>query len=232
MVISTIYEAASLNNSGAYHLLNNSHHEAISSFGCMVTKTKELLRQQSQSDERIDRSRGSEKAVRMDFLDLESSSNRHCFKDSIISDDSYVCKSAIILSHDTTKEIQSHLLPMISSCAIYNLAIAYHLYGIRKNAPRYLRKALQYYEISYKIQKHKSSMCYNPSLVLCILNNVAMIHRCLNDQTRSKKFLMQMYSVMTRLDAKGRKECQRHWAGLWSNVLCLVLGPPSSAAAA
>lgn len=227
--MATFYEATALNNSGAYHLLNNNHGEAIASFRCAVHKTEELLCQQSKVGSQEGALPPSREGLHVDFIDLERS-NR-IIKGAYTSSDSFVCQSAMIISQDTSKGPPSHLLPMISMSAIYNLAVAHHLYGIRNRASPYLQKALRYYEISYRIQR-EHPLCYNSSHVLCILNNVAMIYRLIHDHQKSIKMLRQLYSVMSLLDLDGQKKNQRHWAGLWSNVLCLVLDPPATSPAA
>jgi tetratricopeptide (TPR) repeat protein len=231
----TYYQAAALNNSGAYHLLNKNYTEAISLFRSSVSKTKELVHRQSgqtQSSQRV--LPPKKEGLRMEFIDLDCSSQLIESSDtSVHMEDSFVCKSAIIISQDDgdSKEASVHLLHMIGISAIYNLAIAHHLYGLRNRSPRYLQKALQYYAISYKIHVD-GPLCSNPTHVLCVLNNMAMIHRSMGEGQRSSIFLRRLYSTMSNLDETGQKQDQRHWTGFWRNILGLVMDYLSTAAAA
>jgi hypothetical protein len=231
----TYYQAAALNNRGAYHLLSNNYTEAISLFRCSVSKTKELLHRpsgQTQSSQRV--LPPQKECLRMEFIELDCSSQLIESSDaSVHMEDSFVCKNAIIISPDDgdSKESSVHGLQMIAISAIYNLAIAHHLYGLRNRSPRCLQKALEYYEISFKIHV-QGSMCSNPTHVLSVLNNVAMIHRSMGEGQRSSMFLRRLYSAMSFLDETGQKQDQRHWLGFWRNILGLVLDSPSTAAAA
>jgi hypothetical protein len=174
----------------------------------------------------------------MELIDLDCSSQLIESSDtSVHMEDSFVCKSAIIISiivsqdDGDSKESSVHRLQIIAISAIYNAAIAHHLYGLWNRCPRYLQKALQYYEIFYKIQVQEP-LCSDPTHVLSVLNNVAMIFRSMGEGQRSSMFLRRLYSSMSNLDETGQKQYQRHWTGFWRNILGLVLDLPSTAAAA
>lgn len=226
MLATTSFEAASLNNSGAYMLLNNQYAEAISMFRSSVLLTKQQLLFLEAEQVPLTPGKGG---LHMNFIDLDcSSSQSHndSPSGSLDTEDAFVCKSVIIITQDDSKDLS--LLPLVAASAVYNLAIAHHLYGQRNQSTRYLQKALQYYELSYKMQHTET----NPLHTLAVLNNVAMIHRSLENQLKAKKFLQQLYAVMSLLELSGQKQNKRRWTGFWSNVLCLVLDPPASAAAA
>eukprot|EP00980_Cylindrotheca_fusiformis_P021318 scaffold8211_cov117-Cylindrotheca_fusiformis.AAC.14 len=227
----TCYEATTLNNQGASFLMNNNYEEAILLFQSSASMTKALMEQPQHQDSNC--SMNDNNAMRMKFIDLD-------FSDPSSTEDSFICKSAIIISYDNQVEEHSipdasnashHLLPMIAISAIYNLAIAHHLYGIRHLSTDFFLQALHYYEISYNMQLQQPT-CSNPTHVLSVLNNVAMIHRSMNDPQQAKTFLERLYHIMSLLDQRGEKHSERRWEGFWSNILCLVVDPSSLAAAA
>eukprot|EP00980_Cylindrotheca_fusiformis_P016173 scaffold4805_cov136-Cylindrotheca_fusiformis.AAC.28 len=222
------YQAASMNNSGVYHLLNCKHTEATALFQSSLLKTKEQLlllrslrREETESSVQL---QSSSQGARMVFVDLDCSS--HLIKDSaklsLARKELFVCTSAMIISHDDRDDDPNVCLSSIALCATYNLAIANHVYGIRRRSAPHLRRALKCYQISYMMQKQEPS-CYNPTHVLCVLNNMAVIYRCLKDEEKSNKFLQRLFSAMSLMDKTGEKENQPHWEGFWSNVQRLVL---------
>lgn len=169
--------------------------------------------------------------IQMNFVDLHFSGE--VLKGSGFSVGSFVCKSAITISQNSRSKDAppAHFVAVVAASAIYNLAIANHLYALQNQSSRHLKQALLYYEISYKIQRQEP-LCYNPTHVLCILNNVAMIHRRMGNERESAMYLRRLYTTMSILDLTGEREAQTHWSGLWSNVFCLVSDLPSTAAAA
>lgn len=231
----TSYQAATLNNSGVYHLLINNYEEATSLFQSSLLKTKELLHREPQPPTQSDQSvlLPKKQSLSMIFVEVDCPSQQ--MKEAIASvpaeKEAFVCKSAIIISHDGSADESGHSLSTIAISATYNLAIAHHVHGIRNRSLEHLRLALRCYAISKMMQKQSPSS-YNPTHVLAILNNVAVIYRILEDEQQCNKFLRRLYTTMSILDLTGQNHNQKHWAGFWSNARQLVVIQPFCAAAA
>jgi hypothetical protein len=115
---------------------------------------------------------------------------------------------------------------------MYNLALANHLDGLQRQCIERLRRAVTYYEASYKLQMHQSLVL---SVVhgMSILNNIGTIYQVLNDQQASNKFFQRLLSTMTCLRDSGVVDStEKSWNGFWSNVTSLMLTITCAAAAA
>eukprot|EP00980_Cylindrotheca_fusiformis_P023947 scaffold11242_cov106-Cylindrotheca_fusiformis.AAC.1 len=221
MMIS-IFEATDLNNCGVYHLQSNEFRAALSSFRSAVRLAKEILPsiQASQSSQSVNPSEGTQ----MNFVDIACAER--------MLGEPFVCKSAITISIDpTTADSSDQIIPIVSTAAIYNLAIANHLCGLQYRSSSHLEQALKHYGLSYRILQRESSS-YNPTHALCTLNNVAMIHRQMGNVDDSDSYLRQLLATMRIVDLTGGKIHRQYWAGFCSNVMWLVSELTASAAAA
>lgn len=232
----SINEVVASNNSGVDHLLHYKYTEAISLFQTSLQHAKHHLQSQSRSNQSLP---GKQGAFQCDFIDLDCSSHLvGCSENFSEREYSFVSKNAMAIS-TMDKNQQgvgncsiARLLPMVTISAVYNLAIAHHLIAIHYQSPHHLRKALHFYEISYRMQRHEP-LCHSPMHLMCVLNNVAMIHRSMNHEQKSNKFLQRLHSMMSILkDAGLNQSYGQHWNGFWGNVLGLLVDPPSTAAAA
>eukprot|EP00980_Cylindrotheca_fusiformis_P013024 scaffold3254_cov98-Cylindrotheca_fusiformis.AAC.5 len=251
-----IFEAISLNNKGAYHLVvDEDFTNAMSSFLSALMKTEELLsvckadHQMNSSDLRHDA-----ESIQLEFVDLDTSSSlcdeaivlgNGCHKNQWDiandaaanterhADDSlFICKSAIMIYRGIkSKESSLHLVPKVAFSAVYNLAIANHLYGIRHRSLHHLQRALHLYGLSHTLRTD-DSFCSNSKHELSVLNNMAMIHRHMGDESKSIEYLRRLCTVMSCVDEKGRERDQRNWRGFLSNIADLYLGNSAAAASA
>eukprot|EP00980_Cylindrotheca_fusiformis_P013025 scaffold3254_cov98-Cylindrotheca_fusiformis.AAC.6 len=234
-----IFEAASLNNEGAYQLLfEKDYIKAISSFRTAMMKAKAILRTPAKGARRPleDNLPPAAEAV-LDFVDSEDSNDASWGKKFPrppvnLWDLAFICRSTIVISKDSTsEEVSVNFLPKIIFSAVYNLALAHHLHGMSVRSTRHLRMALKFYEISYRLQM-ADRVCSNPKHVLSVFNNRAMIYRCMGDELKASEFLRRLCSVMSSLDEKGQRTDEHNWRGFLSNAVELLLEVPVAAATA
>lgn len=231
-------KAIDLNNLGAHHLRNHNYDKAIAFFRNAVVKTKVVL-QRSTSDTNPSPTELSGSEITLEAIMLSTDDDRDCCNNSphysFETDESLLCKSAIVIhrSNESTSLSPVQSVSLLSMSAIYNLAISHHLSGLRQRSREYLHKAKHYYEIAFQLmqKQHRS----NEAVALpymCVLNNLAAIHRLLGDTERSSMALNELLAVMQRANGRGHKLSETQWRVFWSNLLSLSLRDPTSAAAA
>ncbi|KAL3936877.1 MAG: hypothetical protein SGBAC_007901 [Bacillariaceae sp.] len=233
--------AITLNNKGTQHLRNQNYTKAIAFFRNAVIKANFLLQklQDSQLCSISDANtspppRQSNEALTLETILLESDEVDDSYPSqySFETDESLLCKSAFVIHHDHELSYLSVTsLSLLSMCAIYNLAIAHHLSGLRLRSRQYICKAKQFYEIAYQLQEQR---LFETKVLpcVCVLNNLAAICRQLGDLKRSNEVLRELLAVMEHLDCIGYKLRQCYWGVCWRNLLSLSLGKPRTAAAA
>lgn len=210
----------------------------MSSFRSAVVTAKEQIScEENIQPHRVQTSQRMKGSFLMVFIDGDCS----CpwTKGSASSEGSFVCNSFIVISQaeqGTNQQRQDALsadygVAVVAASALYNLAIANHIYGLCNQSSRHLKQALQFYAISFKI-KQQDRPCFNSTFTLYTLNNAAMIHRCMGEEEMSNKFLRRLYTTMSIIYSTDERKDQPHWAGLWGNVMCLVLDLRSTAASA
>lgn len=169
--------------------------------------------------------RDDDRNVECSFLDMDH--NTQWRQNLSIVDSSFVSKHLMIISHHEHQIDSTHYLNKVALTAIYNLAIAYHLYGLQSQSRRDLERALSYYTISYKLQMGESPYAH-PTYIMSILNNVGTIYMQFNDQERSNEFFQQLRIAMTHTRDSRRDD----WNGYWSNIICSNMKKPRTAPAA
>eukprot|EP00980_Cylindrotheca_fusiformis_P016174 scaffold4805_cov136-Cylindrotheca_fusiformis.AAC.29 len=224
-------EAVLNNNNGVHHLRQGNCAEAIPMLLTCLQQTREQLHHSPECQSPSQTKDGS--SLKIDFVPLDRAEDSMQWSGSDSrQDDLFIVKSAMTITVNEECAVpSSELLPLIAVSAIYNLALAHHLVGHYNNSQHHLQKALHYYEISYKMQRSEE-VCHNSTLVLCVLNNVAMIYRSMGNEEKSQAFLQQMHQLVSFLMESGYQQQQLHWNGLWGNILGLLVGPPSAAGAA
>lgn len=227
--------AAAFNNRGAYHLIHNSYKEAVDSFRKSIAITKQCLNQvnhhhptlQHQLDSALERRDEDSCNFECSFLDMDD--NTQAARQNLPTvDSSFVSKHLMIISHLEHQDDSVHYLSKVALTAIYNLAIANHLYGLQSQSRRDLERALSYYEISYRLQIGESPYAH-PTYIMSILNNVATIYKQFNDQERSNVFFEQLCIAMTHARDNRR---DHDWDGYWSNIICSRMKKARTAPAA
>lgn len=261
MTLANIDAAVSFNNNGANRLIfKKDHTEAIQSLQRAVLSAEELLRSGScQSQGHLNESNSNAgDRLQLELIDLECTGHQSIGYFPTMSDDataavdslqplyqdSFICKSVIMIYQDksTNDEISaSSHVPMVALSALFNLAIASHLYGIRHHSTPHLKKALQFYEISNTLHDSSSTSSNTRCIVLPIYNNMAMIYQSMGDEQKANEYLRRLCKEMSSLENEGRGEGEgnhqirgdeRNWRGFWSNIAGLLLSTPATAASA
>lgn len=223
-------QAAVLNNAGAQHLVNNNFKDAISCFRNSLSKAREVQicgrRRHAKEESPCCAFPRNKKGPRVDVLHMEYPAQTIKVSE--------VCKSVRVVSGDCQHTtMKAPLLSVATFCAIYNLALLHHLLWLQSRSPRYLEQALQYYEMSCKIQQKVPRLRSSHSHALCVLNNMAVIYWLIGDRQKSNFFLSRLYSTMAVLQETGLPGSQRNqWKGFLNNALFFVLSPRSFTAAA
>lgn len=230
-------KAIALNNSGAHHLRSQNYVKAIAFFRNAVVKAKVVL-QRSISDANTSQPHQLAGAdITLETMHLLSTDDEGCSHSSQYSfetDESLLCMSAIAIHHtgNETSSLSVQSVAILSMSAIYNIAIAHHLCGLRQRSRDYLHKAKNFYEIAFELMHQQQSVTAEALPCMCVLNNLASLHHLLGDTVRSILVLKELLVSMQRLDCTGRKLSNSHWRVFWSNLLRLSLRNPISAAAA
>eukprot|EP00980_Cylindrotheca_fusiformis_P019607 scaffold6803_cov60-Cylindrotheca_fusiformis.AAC.6 len=163
-----------------------------------------------------------------DCISMESSSD-----DEIESSSSFVCREPIFM--DTNDEEESDFLRIFATI-VFNLALVYHLQGLRCQCPSALEKASALYEVCLKIQIKNRFDLGDYTKLLVIPNNLGHVNMKLGRTKRAQgymKFLSRQlatyYSSTT--SSSSTLECPtttnnntRNLEGFYHNVsfLCMT----------
>ena len=222
-----IVEAIATNNSGISHLMSKNYGEAMMSFLHSVKKTKDLVSRLRtyEAQEGVLHDRVGKSELIMDLVDLGTAewgaAERFAEEDHI----SLVCRNAIIIRQSAPQRAIVEDLTAITVSAVYNLAMTYLLLGIDHRCTSHLETADHYYEFVLSWQKEDSG----PGLVMSALNNMATIHRILNNENKVTRTLQQLFcTIVTQhhVDPKDAKRNQRRMMQYLSNLTSLFLNPP------
>lgn len=212
-------KAVSLNNGGAFYLLNKDYAQAIALFRNSVRVTKELLGHARRLEMN---QRSLLPDFRFEFRDAGNFQHQTTDQSQNTPDDSFVSRSVVVITQSDPMDVSVLCLYKISMITVYNLALASHLSGLQSRCMKRLKRALEYYEISYKLQMQEP-LSQKPTHVLSILNNVGAIYRLLHEHEKSNMFFRHLLSKMTHLKETGSvEENLDRWNGFWSNIIGLV----------
>lgn len=204
------------NNSGALYMLNGNFAQAATVFRNAVRLTKQVLNHSRRMN--VPKPTQGPELV-FEFQDAGRSSI------SSSSSKSFVSRGVIVIAQNNLSDISVLNLYRISMIAIYNLALANHLSGLEDRDMKKLKKALEYYEVSYKLhlQEPLSPSHRKQTHVLSIVNNVGSIYRLLHEHEKSNMFFRHLLSKMSAMKDSGHiDESMDRWNGFWSNIIELV----------
>ncbi|KAL3942005.1 MAG: hypothetical protein SGBAC_003717 [Bacillariaceae sp.] len=223
--------AIQLNDCGLCCLVHHKYEEAAVFFrDALAVIREDVMRQDHQQHFKIP-SREEQARLQYECIDLEfyeATQTNQRFRNQTGFNDPVISKTALSIRDDEGGYTN------ILSALIYNLAITNHLWGLQKGSTEVLEKALRLYEIassSYVQQGEDTSGPYL-SISLSILNNVASIHSVIGNHTEEVKYLHQLLSAMSYCDKSESITTGKSWKACWSNVLTLLMPPPSTASAA
>jgi tetratricopeptide (TPR) repeat protein len=208
------------NNSGALYMLNGNYDQAVALFRNAVKLTKELLNHSRRLN--IQRpTHGPE--LLFEFQDAGRSPQLISQdRNALSSAESFVSRGVVLISQNDLLDISVLNLYKISMITIYNLALANHLSGLQDRNMKSLKRALEYYEVSYKLHLQEP-LSLKPTHALSIVNNVGAIYRLLHEHEKSNMFFSHLLSKMSVLKDSGHvEESVDRWNGFWSNIIGLV----------
>ncbi|CAJ1960298.1 unnamed protein product [Cylindrotheca closterium] len=239
-----IIEAIATNNSGILYLMSKNYKEAMMSFLYSARKTKELLLTRlrknggrggllhSQVPFPPDQRRHSSQFTMelVDFGTTELGAAELSDEEDHIS--SLVCRNAIFVRQIAPQTPIVDDLTSITVSALYNLAITNHLAGIDHRCTSKLEMAVQCYELVLSMQKVGTTAGLSTPHVMSALNNVAMIHRVLNNENKLRRNLQQLFVIMAHIDTRDGERNERYWMQYLRNITSLFLHPSITAKAA
>lgn len=116
---------------------------------------------------------------------------------------------------------------------LFNIALAYHLWALEEGRDhpnvRRLKKALQYYELSFSIQADIGHLSITQ--ILALVNNCASIYRQLDRKQRADKFYRHMLSALMTMVELGETSDVDQLNGFLHNVCRLILKDVAAPAA-
>lgn len=123
---------------------------------------------------------------------------------------------------------------VLSYVVIYNLALAWHLWGHKtpqtNERHMFLEKALNLYRLADGIMRN-GRMKAGPSLYMALVNNMGNVYFCLGNTERANAcFQLVLETMMCVLDQGNQCTCE-FLDGLVSNVVPLILEDQSAPAA-
>ena len=149
------------------------------------------------------------------------------------SDESLVSKPCIWISEPSTDvPLSIQDWSTFAMSAVYNIAVTYHLIGLRRRSRQLLEKADRYYGLAWNLQS-QIQLRYEIHLSMYLLNNWATLYRSLGHQDTSRQLLQQLYWQISHLGQSGRIQGDAHDFDLFlRNLLDLFMQPTHAAAAA
>jgi tetratricopeptide (TPR) repeat protein len=174
-------------NEGALLLSLGRMTEAISTLGAALKFSKPLLRQTQKDQEP-----SVVTELKFDSWMLPTG-HGGLFED--ISRDGFVYTHAIVIPEDAPNNFASNTL--VSSAMIFNLALAHHIYAIRKgNNPRLLQQAVSFYQ-------HSLTMCRGSPIskesctmyTMAALNNMGVCLRGLSKDDLAEKCFQSLLTI-------------------------------------
>jgi len=240
-----ISQAIAMNNSGILYLMNKDFRDATASFRHAVVTTKEILRNRQRRDEAQggflhdqegafpSHQRPSHSHLTLEVVDFDTITKREAAERYCDEDLSLFCRNAIFM-HQSTATTRSHIEDdptAIAVSAVYNLAMAHHLWGIDHRSTSQLETAVHYFEVFLSFQT--TGIAGLPTAhIMHALNNMATIHRTTSNEIKLMQNLQQLCAIMAHVDPKYAERNERHWMMYMSNLTSLYLNPPITARAA
>jgi tetratricopeptide (TPR) repeat protein len=174
-----------LSNQGALLLSLGRVTEAISTLGAALKFSKPLLRQNAKDQPSA--------VTELNFDSWMLPTGRGgLFED--ISRDGFVYTQVIIIPDDTPNNFASNTL--VSIAMIYNLALAHHIYAIRKgNNPRLLHRAVSFYQHSLAICRSQVSKESYTMYTMAALNNTGVCLRGLGKEVLAEKCFQSLLTM-------------------------------------
>jgi len=165
----TYSSAIAYNNQGALHLQHGRFLNAAKSFHSALDTIKAAMDEPANDNDDATTSTVS--------FEWSEDPNPHLKLPQEESEESFVYRRALVIHSSQTAPPQSEDGFVEESTAIlYNLALAYHLYGLQSRS-RYLHTALRFYELAFGL-RHSQSTVVNIHVLfdLALLNNLGQIH--------------------------------------------------------
>jgi hypothetical protein len=122
---------------------------------------------------------------------------------------------------------------LMSYILLFNIALAYHLWALEEGRAqpnvRRLKKAIQFYELSFSIQVDVGHL--SMTQILALVNNCASIYRQLNRRQRAEKFYRHMLSTLMTMVEVGATSEVEQLNGFLHNACRLILQDVAAPAA-
>jgi tetratricopeptide (TPR) repeat protein len=198
---STYSKAIAFNNQGALHLSHGRFLNAAKSFHSALDTIKASMDEPCKQEEE----EPLQNYKRASFEWSEDPTPRLKVDVMDEHDDSFVFRRALVITPSDNVHDNEHVSE--SAAILYNLALAYHLYGMESKS-RFLPTALRFYELSFGLY-HSGEGDIHDLFDLALLNNLGQIHHLVLDFTKSEQCFihlnqeLQQSVVMDKRDYMG-----------------------------
>jgi tetratricopeptide (TPR) repeat protein len=199
-----------LNNQGAQYLQNGCFRKAAKSFHLALDTIKAAME--------IDHTDDNDDSIENNAVTFEWSSEPRYLQNED-TEETFVYRRSLII-HPTHQPFRGRLRQE-STAILYNLGLAYHLYGLEHNS-NFLQTAVTFYEFALEMTETRMHDLF----VLAVLNNLGQIHHEICDFEKS----MQCFAhVFNELQCVSRPMDACDFKGF---LLNLTLEAPSTAPSA